>query len=329
MRGITSTAAAALLLAAGAAARADDVGLQTGEVLQGKVTERAANEVVLEHPVLGTLRIPSSKVVFVVTDAEKAALAASERRAEAARARAASEGKVEDRVEPVEPAGPAEPETMAEWVSKLEVGVNGAGGNTRSRNFLAGLRSERKKGSVTWAFDARYANAESDGETTQSRFTTGLRRDWEASDPRWVLFAEARYDRDRFQEWDQRGNLSAGAMYKFIERDDLYVGFRAGGSGTKEWGSGEDHVRPEGLLGVEGKYRIDDSKEFVFQSTYYPDLTDRPEFRTLSSAGLSVRLDEKGTLNVRFGVEHEYDTHRSRDVKRTDYRYFALLVMDF
>ena len=317
----TAAAAAALLLGA-AAARADDVGLETGEILEGKVVEQTAMVVILEHPVLGKISIPRARVKFVVTDAEKMAAAEQGRRTEAATAKAAAGGTAA-------PAGAPAPETKAEWVSKLEVGINGAGGNTRSKNFIAGVRSERTRPRTILKFDARYTLSESGGETTQSRFTTGLRKDWLTDDPRWSWFAEARYDRDQFQEWSQRGNVAAGVLYKFIEKDDLYVGIRVGASGTKEWGSGEDHVRPEGLLGVEAKYKIDDSKEFTFQSTYYPDLTDRPEYRMLSSAGLSVRLDEKGTLNVRFGIEHEYDTHRSRDVKRTDYRYFALLVLHF
>jgi putative salt-induced outer membrane protein YdiY len=320
---IRKAAIAATLLLGAAAARADDVGLETGEVLQGRILDQNGGAVVLEHPVLGRLTIPRAKVKFVVTDAEKLAAEAAGRKADAAMAKAAAEGTA------APPAGEPAPESKAEWISKLEVGLNGAGGNNRSKNFIGGVRSERAKPKSTLKFDARYAMTESDGETTQSRFTTGLRNDWLTADPKWSFFGEGRYDRDQFQEWDQRANVAAGAGYKFIEEKDSFVGFRVGGSGTKEWGNSEPNIRPEGLLGVEARYRIDDSKEFTFQSTYYPDITDRPEFRTFSAAGLSVRLDEKGTLNVRFGIEHEYDTHRSKDAKRTDYRYFVLLVMDF
>lgn len=324
MRGaIRGAGLAAALLLGAAAARADDVGLETGEILQGKVVDRTGKELVLDHPVLGKVRIPAARVKFVVTDAEKAAAAEAARKAEAAQARAVAEGA------PAEGPAGAAAESKAAWISRLELGINGAGGNTRSLNFIGGVKTERADAKGKWTADARYSRTESEGETTQSRLTSGLRRDWTTEDPRWSFFGEARYDRDQFQEWDQRAVVSAGALYKFIEEKDLFVGLRAGGAGTKEWGSGEPHVRPEGLLGVEAKYRIDDAKELVFQSTYYPDLSDMPEFRTFSSIALSIRLDEKGTLNLRFGAEHEYDTHRTGDFKRTDYRYFALLVMDF
>ncbi len=299
--------AAAAVLCLALAARADEVTLETGETLRGTVVERTAGEVVLDHPILGKLRIPGGKVTGVLIG----------------ESRKVAPG--EDAVA----AMPAPAEPVPAWKSKLEVGLNGAGGNTRSNNLMAGVTSERTLPKDIWKFNARYTASSSEGTTTQNRFSAGLRKDWILEDERKSVFAEGLYDHDQFQEWTQRGSVAAGYAFRFLNEKDFTLGYRLGAAGTKEWGSGEDHVRPEGLLGLEGKWKIDASKELVFQSTYYPDLTDRPEYRALSSATISFRLNDAGTLNLRLGVEHEYDTHRTEPFKRTDYRYFLLLVMDF
>jgi len=220
------------------------------------------------------------------------------------------------------------------WVSKVEAGLNGSLGNTRSRNLIAGLVSDYKPPMSLWHFESRYFGKEDEGETTQSRFYAMLRKDWLIREgSRYTVFAEGRYDRDQFQQWEQRATAAAGVAYKFIQEERTKIGFRVGGTATKEWGvenpDVDDDIRPEALLGVEANWKIDGTKEFSAQATYFPDLSDLPEYRVLATAGISYRLNEKGTLNLRGGVEYEYDTHTLEPFKRADLRYFLLLVMDF
>lgn len=297
--------AAAVLLAATAAFADDEVVLQSGETLKGRILERTDFEVVLDHPVLGRVTIPAGRVKSAVREGEKPP-----------------------------PPPPAEPR----WKSKLEAGITGAEGNTDTLSATVGAVSDLELPRHLWHVESRYFLKETDGVTTESRFYALLRKDWRfEKEVRYTFFAEGRYDRDQFQQWTQRATAAGGVTYRFIEKERLFVAFRVGGAATKEWGvertpadpSPDTDVRPEGLLGVETKWKIDDSKELTAQSTYYPDLSDSPEYRTLSSAGLSIRLDDKGAVSFRAGVEHEYDTHRKEPFKRTDVRYFALLVVEF
>jgi putative salt-induced outer membrane protein YdiY len=310
MKSWIMTVGALLLTAAGAAA--DELELETGEILKGRVVERTEVRVVLDHPILGRLEIPGARVKSVLTDAQKAA--ADERRAQEAAAKKATEDAAK---------------ATAGWKSQLELGITGSEGNTDTMNFLGGVKGERVRPDGAWKYDARYSYKETEGVPTENRFSAGLRKDWGLGDEVTALFAEARYDRDQFQAWDQRGTVAAGVVRKLIREPDFDLSGRLGAAGTKEWGSGEDHVRPEGLAGLEGKWKISDRKDLAFQSTWYPDLADTPEYRLLSSVSLSIRLDDRGGLSLRLGAEHEYDTHRVEPFKRTDVRYFALLVMDF
>jgi hypothetical protein len=303
------TAAAALalalsLVAAAAAAAQDEVTLQSGDVLKGKVVERTEVQVVLDHPTLGTVKLPAGKVKAVRKEGEPP------------------------------PPPPAPPREEPRLVTRLEVGVNGSGGNTESFGFIGGLGSDYRTGGHVWRFESRHFYKEVDGDATDNRFYALLRKDWTfEKDARYSFFAEGRYDRDQFQQWNQRGTVAGGVAYKWVNTDDVLVGFRVGGAATKEWGlegpGQDDDVRPEGLLGVEGRWKVDKGTEILAGSTWYPDLSDAGEYRLLSSAGLSLKLDEKGTMVFRAGVEHEYDTHREEPFDRFDVRYFALLIVEF
>jgi putative salt-induced outer membrane protein YdiY len=296
--------AAAVLAFAAAAAAADEVTPQSGDVLKGKVVERTEVRVVLDHPTLGKITLPGEKVKSVRLEGEPP------------------------------PPPPAPPKEEPRLVNKLEVGLNGSEGNTESFGFIAGLGSDYRTEGHVWRFESRFFYKEVDGDATDNRFHALLRKDWTfEKDSRYSFFAEGRYDRDQFQQWNQRGTVAGGVAYKFVMQEDLFVGFRVGGAATKEWGlegpGQDDDVRPEGLLGLEAKWTVDRGTEIAVQSTYYPDLSDAGEYRVLSSAGISLRLDEKGTMSFRAGAEHEYDTHREDPFERTDVRYFALLILEF
>jgi putative salt-induced outer membrane protein YdiY len=300
MRGIV-TGLAVLLLAAAAASAADEVVLENGDVLKGKVLEKTDVHVVLDHPTLGKIDLPAGRVKSITLEGQA-------------------------------PGPPPPPPPR--WVSKLEAGINGSAGNSKTFGFIGGFVTEKKTALDLKRFEARYFYATTDGEPIQSRAYGIFRKDWFfASDSRYSFFAEGRYDRDRFQPWTQRATASAGVAYKFINKERLFVGFRVGGAATKEWGlEGPDrdtNVRPEGLLGVETKWKIDDRKELTAQVTYYPDLSDTPQYRMIASAGISIRLDEKGAMTLRGGVEYEYDTHHQAPFEREDVRYFALLIFEF
>jgi putative salt-induced outer membrane protein YdiY len=296
-----AAAAAVVLLAGSSAFAADEVVLQSGDTIKGKVVEKNDMHVVLDHPNLGRLDLSMDRVKSVVIEGEKP---------------------------------PAPPKEEPRWITRLEAGLNGSLGNTRSQGFIGGLVSDYKRPLDLWHFEMRYFRKEEVGETTQSRFYAVLRKDWLIHpDSRYSVFAEGRYDRDMFQPWDERGTIAAGIAYKFIQEERLKVGFKVGATATKEWGVSDPDrdtdVRPEALLGVEMDWKIDDTKEFTAQATYFPDLSDPPEYRILATAGIAYKLNEKGTLNLRGGAEYEYDTHTTEPFKRADIRYFLLFVMDF
>lgn len=299
-------------------AMADEIVLENGDVLHGRIVERTEVKVLLDHPMFGRLEIPGPAVKGVRFDSQIAA---------EAREQVPTGG-----IEEATAAAVAEQEKKAAqaWKSHFEVGFSGANGNTRSKSWHLGFDTSKDDPDGTWKIDARWDNSESGGVETKNRFTAGARRDWNLGESPWILFAEARYDRDRFTEWDQRASVAAGVGYQVVRTDATSVKVRAGLSGTKEWGSADDdHVRPEGVLGVDFAHKISASQEVEAAVTYYPDLSDSPEYRVLSTAGWKIRLDDKGGISLKFGIAHELDTHRVAPFKRQDLTYFGVLVFDF
>jgi putative salt-induced outer membrane protein YdiY len=293
------------VLALSAAARAEEVVLTTGEVLKGKVAERTDATVVLEHPVLGRLEIPASGVKEVRPDT------------------------------PPPPPAPKPPVPRAErapdsWKFQIEAGLNGTSGNTHTQDLHAGFLGKQEEPESAWKADARFDEGKVDGDLVKSHFSSGLRRDWLPKNTKWFYFGEGRYERDQFTPWDQRATLAAGMGYRWIETESLNTKLRFGAAGTKEWGSGDEseHVRPEGLLGVDLTWKPWHGHEITAASTYYPDLTDRPEYRLVSSVGWNIRLDEPAGISLRFAVEHEMDTHREAPFKKQDTRYLMLFIFD-
>jgi putative salt-induced outer membrane protein YdiY len=317
---------AAVVAVLSSSALADEVGLASGERLIGTIVEKDATTVVLQHGILGRLEIPAEKVTFTWVDE----IAKQEREAavRAADGKAAIAGKKDADAAAASVAVPAKPADP--WKVALEVGLNGAEGNSDSLNGRAGLVAAREDDGGRWKLDASWDVGEADGTRTKNRFTAGAHRDFKTKWDRWTFFGDARYDRDQFTEWDQRASISGGAGYALVKRDAFTAALRFGAAGTKEWGSmDDDHVRPEGLLGGDVTWKPAGIHEIGAGSTWYPDLADGPEYRLVSYATWKIRLDEKGAVSLRLGVDHELDTHRAPPFKRQDVRYFALLIVEF
>jgi hypothetical protein len=114
-----------------------------------------------------------------------------------------------------------------------------------------------------------------------------------------------------------------------VEPPKWKINLLAGAGALKEFGSDDDEVRPEGLLGLEGEWQIAEKNTLVFASTFFPDLNELGEYRWVSSAGWSYLLDEKNKLSLTAGVQYEYDSVVDPGDEHYDLRAFVGLQLDF
>lgn len=308
-------------------AAADQVTLISGDVLNGTILERTDRALVLNHPLFGRMVIPSDQVASTMTTAEiEAAQEAADDEADAAEAPPAdetAEGASDESAETIEP----EPEP--EWESRFTLAGSGSFGNTDSQSLTTKVRSVRETKETITSFDAAYFYGSRSGDRNENRFTAGLRNDWLIPDSRWFYFADGRYDYDEFQGWDHRVSGHAGLGYELFKKDHFSLKLRAGLGAVKEWGSEDDDIRPEALLGADLSWKISDNQKLVASSTIFPDLEETGELRAVNSAEWNALLDAENNLSLTAGLLHEYQSDVDEGIDENDLKVYVGLSFDF
>lgn len=296
-----------------ATAFADDVVLVTGEKLTGTITSMEGDSIVLEHPVLGRLVIPKSKVSVPLNGAEpimpKPPVAPPE--------------------PPAPPAPPAEPNP---WKFKVEAGVSGSAGNTEQSDLHAAISAVLDNDARKVQAKAAMTRSETEGVKTKEQSFVEATHDWKFKDSPWTVFVTGRGDFDRFQDWDERASVGVGAGYLLFNEKTFTARARGGLAATREWGSTDpdrEDWRPEALIGGEATWMPNDTNTIEVKTTVYPDLDETGEFRWISSAAWSIKLSKENSLSLKLGVENEYDSHREAPFDENDFKYFAALLWEF
>ncbi len=303
-----------LVAAFAAHALADDVELVTGEVLKGRVVERSAGGISLDHPVLGRQWI-SAEYVRSIDGAPlnaPAATAPADAGAAAAPAPAATPAPVEN-----------------PWKWTLELGASGKSGNSDTTDLHAAIAGVQEDTTKRWKTSASWDYSEAEKEKTKNQVDVQGTRDWLVTDSKWFYFATARYQWDEFQEWDGRLSAGVGGGRSFIEREDLKVRGRVGITALKETGSSINGWRPELLIGAESNWKISAAQSLDAAVTGYPDLDDTGEFRLEATLAWSIRLNDADSLRLKIGLKDEYDSHREDPFDDNDFSYFVALLYEF
>jgi hypothetical protein len=311
----------ATLLLTGTVAFGDEIVLSSGEVLKVTNVTTSPGKVDFDHPILGHISVASEKVVRIRSDAEVAAANAG---------LPAPPGEVVvPKIAPEAPALPPAPAPEApRWKTKAELGVNGTSGNTRSTDLRAAIGTMKETETSRWVFKGVYLKSRTEGETTVANwFVSGL-HDWLFKDSPWLLFAAAKYDWDKFKEYDKRVQVGGGVGYRLIDNERTKLRLRAGLNYTREYGAEDDAWRPEGILAAEGSHKINEEQTISGGIIYYPDLKDFWEHRTVIQAEWTMKLSDKG-LALAIGATEEIDSHRHDPEKTEDLKYYIALIYEF
>jgi putative salt-induced outer membrane protein YdiY len=294
MKRIRTLAALAVgwtILALGSAG-AETIKLKNGNELDGKVLERTDDVLVLQHENLGRLEIPTSQLAL-----------------ETSKAGMFGTGFLRD------------------WERRLEVGVNGAQGNSDFFNVLGGLSLGFENDYHRWAIEARYRLNEKDGEKSAHSAFASVAKDWLHPGRLWFPFLETRYDYDEFQDWDHRLSGTAGVGYTFLDRKRFELLGRAGLGASRTWGSEDERIAPEALLGLEGDWAIAERQKLSFYTKLFLDLAETGEYRNLSGAAWVIALNDE--LSLKLGAENRYESRVEGDAERNDLRYVGSLLIGF
>ncbi len=217
------------------------------------------------------------------------------------------------------------------WAGGVELGLNGSDGNSESVNFRAGANATRDTSKYTTKATFAYAWARNATGITTNKANAGLRNDWKlGADSRWIVFAQGGVEFDDFQDWDLRLTAYAGVGYKVIKQDNMTLVLRAGAGIAKEIGGSRNEVIPEGLLGADYEWKIDDRQKFTANVDFYPRLDEFGDYRVVAKAAYEFLVDPKSKMSFKLGIEDRYQNPESGPgLKKNDIDYFALLVWSF
>ena len=295
----------------------ESIRLTNGDVLVGRIIEFNDTTVRFSHDLFGDIEL--DRVDVTLLGADEATGAGRDRSNDVALAVMQDDA---------EAAADDAAETEKVWSFRFVAAASYTTGNSESTNISGLFTGTRETEDMRTIIDAAYFYAESDGEESDNKFTTGILNDWLFPDSPWFVFASARFDNDEFESWDQRFTAHVGPGYQFIDDEDFNLRGRLGIGVIREWGSSNEDWRPEGLIGVEGRWQITERQELRFDSTAFPDLDDAGEFRVVSNAAWSLLVDEEMNLSLTVGARHEYQSQVDPGDDKNNLRIFAGLQID-
>jgi len=300
-------------------AMAEDIELVSGEVITGNVIERGSSMTIIDHPILGVLSIDNSKVKSIVeTGAVKLKLGGGAAAAAVAPAASAAAGKA-----------PAKKAEKPLWAYEAEFGASGSTGNSEVLNLHAAVGGKSDNEDRRWTFGAQYNQTKSEGDRTKNNFNVQSQYDFKLQDSKWFPFARVRWDWDEFSDWDSRLQVGAGAGRELIKKENYELLGRVGLNAVREFSGADDSWRLEAMLGADVDWQINKTQKLVTSITVFPDLEDQGEYRALLTAGWSVVLDEESSMNLKIGIENEFDSHQGKAFEKNNFRYYIALAFKF
>ena len=166
-----------------------------------------------------------------------------------------------------------------------------------------------------------YFYAKSEEETSDNSFFSSINRDWLKPTTPWFTFAGGRFDIDRFKDYDYRVNANSGFGYEFANSEDfLFVG-RSGVGFNKTFGGERQEFTPEGLLGLESRWRINAAQRLALANTFYPSFDSFDAYRNVTTFDWILDLDERAGVALKVGMSNEYDSETEDDISKNDFKY--------
>lgn len=212
-----------------------------------------------------------------------------------------------------------------DWEGGAEIGISGTNGNSESASFRAGVNLKRKLKIHETTFDLTYVNTSANGTETQNNAIQNFGYERNFDETRWSFFAKEFAEYDEFKAFDVRIALNAGLGYKFIDTEATKLKGRYGAGTSHEIGGPNDDWVPELVYGADFKRQLTKRQKLEIKVDYFPEWGNFRNYRTVSSLGWEVLLDEEHNLNLKLSINDRYDsTPNGR--KPNDINYALLLL---
>lgn len=218
---------------------------------------------------------------------------------------------------------------MAQWSIRLEMGVDGATGNTErvSARGRAEVKRVAPKDRLTIYSEGR--GSRENGVDTVREVFGGLNLEVDLNE-RLFTFGRLELENDKFESLDLRATVSGGLGYFVIKEMEHEYKVRAGGGFVHEsFTSGDEENSALAELGWDYLKRLTEWLRFTDNLTVYVPVDDVDDWRGVLENALEVPLNSEETWMLRIGMRNQYDALPQEDIERLDTTYFLNLVWDW
>ncbi len=215
------------------------------------------------------------------------------------------------------------------WSGRIELGFNGASGNSDLSNLRAAGKLRRETNLTIFTFDINYNSGTNRGKRTEDQLLADSRLERIFLQSRWSGFIHSSVDNDPFTAYHSRFTADAGTSYSLIRGERAQLKIRMGWGAMRELqGPNAAEWVPEGSYGYEFSKKLWARQKFTAKTDAFFDLRDYTDYRMRTDAGWESKIDQSGHLSVRLSSIHRYDSTPG-DRKPSDLTYSAQIVWDF
>jgi putative salt-induced outer membrane protein YdiY len=215
------------------------------------------------------------------------------------------------------------------WKSSLELGLNGASGNTNNSNLFIGWDGQRDYRGGDLSFDLDYFFQRADSAITMDRAVALGRYEREIGETSVDWFVQGFFEYDQLRAYPGRLSVTAGLSKQLIETNRFQFTGRAGAGASKKINAPDDRWRPELQFGADYEYRLTERHRIFGFIDYFPDVTRFSTYRLNAKLAWESRLEEQWGLAIRASVLNWHDSDPGPDTKANDLFYVLSLVWGF
>lgn len=202
------------------------------------------------------------------------------------------------------------------WESSVNAGLSYTDGNSDTLLLTAGIETRYQGPKHEWAFGARGAYGESDGESNNELAAGFGQYNYSFTER---LYAYARVDAlyDGIADIDYQVNLGPGVGYRFINnnRTTLVGEFGPGYMWEKKGGVTDDYVTLR--FGQRFEQKLGEKARLFQSASYLPQIDDWDNYRILAEVGIEAPIVQN--LSLRLVASNIYNSRPAAGKKENDF----------
>jgi putative salt-induced outer membrane protein YdiY len=314
----------------------DEIILQNGDRLTGKVTRMEGDKLMLETEYSAPVEIKKNKISRIsvkeratihLTDGEvlKGALTSTN---DGRLVVESSDGREEvsvpwDRIAAINP----KPVPKAKWKGNVSAGAGLQTGNTDRKNASVAAEALRKTETDRFGIRFLYNYAEED-EKVSERNTYGAAKYDYFFTKKYFGYLSVEMLHDTFKNLNLRTVIGPGAGYQIWDDPVKFLLVEAGVSYfSEDRKEGDDEDWMTARLASSFRYHVNKTVDVRDDLIIYPSLERGGEFQLRNEAALITKMNSY--LSLRLSNIYEHDSNPGEDVAKDDWQWILALQYDF